>query len=194
MVQKNSTVVPHTAIQRCFNLWSKVENSCVAFAFGMLQSTPLSGRLHVCLLFFSFQISIKVMVQDTFTGIEKLVSVAFSTFVTKPVGKEKVGACANSVCSPMWWCPLSLTARPRALPEDGMGDPLSWHKHFFKIYAQLFRNTSFFLWIFGMRAIHNFLSRIVLCCSPFPLILPNAFICFSKLLQICIMKLWTFCA
>lgn len=28
--------------------------------------------------------------QDMFTGIEKLVSVAFSTFVAKPVGKEKV--------------------------------------------------------------------------------------------------------
>uniref|UniRef100_G1Q5I4 Acetyl-coenzyme A thioesterase n=1 Tax=Myotis lucifugus TaxID=59463 RepID=G1Q5I4_MYOLU len=38
----------------------------------------------------SMEISIKVIVQDTFTGIEKLVSVAFSTFVAKPVGKEKI--------------------------------------------------------------------------------------------------------
>ncbi|KAB1280717.1 Acyl-coenzyme A thioesterase 12 [Camelus dromedarius] len=38
----------------------------------------------------SMEISIKVTVQDMFTGIEKLVSVAFSTFVTKPVGTEKV--------------------------------------------------------------------------------------------------------
>uniref|UniRef100_A0A8C5KCY0 Acetyl-coenzyme A thioesterase n=1 Tax=Jaculus jaculus TaxID=51337 RepID=A0A8C5KCY0_JACJA len=38
----------------------------------------------------SMEISIKVMVQDMCTGIEKLVSVAFSTFVVKPVGKEKV--------------------------------------------------------------------------------------------------------
>ncbi|XP_006870669.1 PREDICTED: acyl-coenzyme A thioesterase 12 [Chrysochloris asiatica] len=38
----------------------------------------------------SMEISIKVIVQDMFTGIEKLVSVAFSTFVTKPVGNEKV--------------------------------------------------------------------------------------------------------
>uniref|UniRef100_A0A8C9AJ72 Acetyl-coenzyme A thioesterase n=1 Tax=Prolemur simus TaxID=1328070 RepID=A0A8C9AJ72_PROSS len=38
----------------------------------------------------SMEISIKVMVQDVFTGIEKLVSVAFSTFVAKPVGKEKI--------------------------------------------------------------------------------------------------------
>ncbi|XP_042637265.1 acetyl-coenzyme A thioesterase [Orycteropus afer afer] len=38
----------------------------------------------------SMEISIKVKVQDMFTGIEKLVSVAFSTFVAKPVGKEKV--------------------------------------------------------------------------------------------------------
>ncbi|XP_004586361.2 acetyl-coenzyme A thioesterase [Ochotona princeps] len=38
----------------------------------------------------SMEISIKVMVQDTLTGTEKLVSVAFSTFVAKPVGKEKV--------------------------------------------------------------------------------------------------------
>ncbi|KAI2538104.1 acyl-CoA thioesterase 12 [Homo sapiens] len=38
----------------------------------------------------SMEISIKVMVQDMLTGIEKLVSVAFSTFVAKPVGKEKI--------------------------------------------------------------------------------------------------------
>ncbi|XP_006197680.1 acetyl-coenzyme A thioesterase [Vicugna pacos] len=38
----------------------------------------------------SMEISIKVTVQDMFTGIEKLVSVAFSTFVTKPVGTEKI--------------------------------------------------------------------------------------------------------
>ncbi|MBZ3875439.1 Acyl-coenzyme A thioesterase 12 [Sciurus carolinensis] len=38
----------------------------------------------------SMEISIKVIVQDTLTGIEKLVSVAFSTFVAKPVGKEKI--------------------------------------------------------------------------------------------------------
>uniref|UniRef100_A0A8C0JQC3 Acyl-CoA thioesterase 12 n=1 Tax=Canis lupus dingo TaxID=286419 RepID=A0A8C0JQC3_CANLU len=35
-------------------------------------------------------ISIKVIVQDMFTGVEKLVSVAFSTFVAKPIGKEKI--------------------------------------------------------------------------------------------------------
>uniref|UniRef100_A0A2K6GK70 Acyl-CoA thioesterase 12 n=1 Tax=Propithecus coquereli TaxID=379532 RepID=A0A2K6GK70_PROCO len=38
----------------------------------------------------SMEISVKVTVQDVFTGIEKLVSVAFSTFVAKPVGKEKI--------------------------------------------------------------------------------------------------------
>ncbi|XP_075399181.1 acetyl-coenzyme A thioesterase [Tenrec ecaudatus] len=38
----------------------------------------------------SMEISIKVTVQDMFTGVEKLVSAAFSTFVAKPVGKEKV--------------------------------------------------------------------------------------------------------
>nr|XP_019570628.1 PREDICTED: acyl-coenzyme A thioesterase 12 isoform X1 [Rhinolophus sinicus]XP_019570629.1 PREDICTED: acyl-coenzyme A thioesterase 12 isoform X1 [Rhinolophus sinicus]XP_019570630.1 PREDICTED: acyl-coenzyme A thioesterase 12 isoform X1 [Rhinolophus sinicus] len=38
----------------------------------------------------SMEISIKVIVQDMFTGIEKLVSVAFSTFVAKPVGEEKI--------------------------------------------------------------------------------------------------------
>ncbi|XP_058919296.1 acetyl-coenzyme A thioesterase [Kogia breviceps] len=38
----------------------------------------------------SMEISIKVTVQDMFTGIEKLVSVAFSTFVAKPAGKEKI--------------------------------------------------------------------------------------------------------
>ncbi|XP_007451780.1 PREDICTED: acyl-coenzyme A thioesterase 12 [Lipotes vexillifer] len=38
----------------------------------------------------SMEISIKVTVQDMFTGTEKLVSVAFSTFVAKPVGKEKI--------------------------------------------------------------------------------------------------------
>ncbi|XP_026894839.1 acetyl-coenzyme A thioesterase isoform X2 [Acinonyx jubatus] len=38
----------------------------------------------------SMEISIKVIVQDMLTGIEKLVSVAFSTFVAKPVGKEKI--------------------------------------------------------------------------------------------------------
>ncbi|XP_027625752.1 acyl-coenzyme A thioesterase 12 isoform X1 [Tupaia chinensis] len=38
----------------------------------------------------SMEISIKVTVQDMFTGIEKLISVAFSTFVAKPVGKEKI--------------------------------------------------------------------------------------------------------
>ncbi|XP_062944202.1 acetyl-coenzyme A thioesterase [Cynocephalus volans] len=38
----------------------------------------------------SMEISIKVTVQDVFTGMEKLVSVAFSTFVAKPVGKEKI--------------------------------------------------------------------------------------------------------
>ncbi|XP_048656069.1 acetyl-coenzyme A thioesterase [Marmota marmota marmota] len=37
----------------------------------------------------SMEISIKVIVQDTLMDIEKLVSVAFSTFVAKPVGKEK---------------------------------------------------------------------------------------------------------
>ncbi|XP_076995368.1 acetyl-coenzyme A thioesterase isoform X2 [Tamandua tetradactyla] len=35
-------------------------------------------------------ISIKVIVQDMATGIEKLVSAAFSTFVAKPLGKEKI--------------------------------------------------------------------------------------------------------
>ncbi|XP_017363178.1 acetyl-coenzyme A thioesterase isoform X3 [Cebus imitator] len=38
----------------------------------------------------SMEIGIKVMVQDVLTGIEKLVSVAFSTFVAKAVGKEKI--------------------------------------------------------------------------------------------------------
>ncbi|XP_051028357.1 acetyl-coenzyme A thioesterase [Acomys russatus] len=38
----------------------------------------------------SMEISIKVIVQDKFTGTEKLLCVAFSTFVAKPVGKEKV--------------------------------------------------------------------------------------------------------
>ncbi|XP_005382367.1 PREDICTED: acyl-coenzyme A thioesterase 12 [Chinchilla lanigera] len=38
----------------------------------------------------SMEISIKVMVQDTLTGTEKLVSVAFSTFVVKPVGEKKI--------------------------------------------------------------------------------------------------------
>ncbi|KAM5257590.1 acetyl-coenzyme A thioesterase [Hipposideros larvatus] len=38
----------------------------------------------------SMEISIKVIVQDMFTGVEKLVSVAFSTFVAKPVGDEKI--------------------------------------------------------------------------------------------------------
>ncbi|KAL6088459.1 hypothetical protein STEG23_031420 [Scotinomys teguina] len=37
----------------------------------------------------SMEISIKVIVQDKFTGSEKLLCVAFSTFVAKPVGKEK---------------------------------------------------------------------------------------------------------
>ncbi|XP_037657471.1 acetyl-coenzyme A thioesterase isoform X2 [Choloepus didactylus] len=36
------------------------------------------------------EISIKVIVQDMATGVEKLVSMAFSTFVAKPVGKEKI--------------------------------------------------------------------------------------------------------
>ncbi|NP_570103.1 acetyl-coenzyme A thioesterase [Rattus norvegicus] len=38
----------------------------------------------------SMEISIKVRVQDKFTGIQKLLCVAFSTFVVKPLGKEKV--------------------------------------------------------------------------------------------------------
>nr|XP_021519507.1 acyl-coenzyme A thioesterase 12 [Meriones unguiculatus] len=38
----------------------------------------------------SMEISIKVIVQDKFTGTEKLLCVAFSTFVAKPVGEEKV--------------------------------------------------------------------------------------------------------
>ncbi|XP_045141139.1 acetyl-coenzyme A thioesterase [Echinops telfairi] len=38
----------------------------------------------------SMEISIKVTVQDMLTGVEKLVSAAFSTFVAKPVGNEKV--------------------------------------------------------------------------------------------------------
>ncbi|XP_012999096.1 acetyl-coenzyme A thioesterase isoform X2 [Cavia porcellus] len=38
----------------------------------------------------SMEISIKVMVQDTLTGTEKLVSIAFSTFVAKPAGGEKI--------------------------------------------------------------------------------------------------------
>ncbi|XP_037386065.1 acetyl-coenzyme A thioesterase [Talpa occidentalis] len=38
----------------------------------------------------SMEISIKVIVQDMLTGIEKLVSVAFSTFVAKPVGEKKI--------------------------------------------------------------------------------------------------------
>ncbi|XP_004613280.2 acetyl-coenzyme A thioesterase [Sorex araneus] len=38
----------------------------------------------------SMEISIKVTVQDTFSRIEKLVSVAFSTFVVKPAGKGKI--------------------------------------------------------------------------------------------------------
>ncbi|XP_036063042.1 acetyl-coenzyme A thioesterase [Onychomys torridus] len=38
----------------------------------------------------SMEISIKVIVQEKFTGAEKLLCVAFSTFVARPVGKEKV--------------------------------------------------------------------------------------------------------
>uniref|UniRef100_A0A8C3X207 Acetyl-coenzyme A thioesterase n=1 Tax=Catagonus wagneri TaxID=51154 RepID=A0A8C3X207_9CETA len=38
----------------------------------------------------SMEIGIKVIVQDMCTGTEKLVSVAFSTFVAKPVGEEKI--------------------------------------------------------------------------------------------------------
>ncbi|XP_068941137.1 acetyl-coenzyme A thioesterase [Petaurus breviceps papuanus] len=38
----------------------------------------------------SMEIGIKVVVQDTVTRIQKLISLAFSTFVAKPVGKEKV--------------------------------------------------------------------------------------------------------
>ncbi|XP_004678222.1 PREDICTED: acyl-coenzyme A thioesterase 12 [Condylura cristata] len=38
----------------------------------------------------SMEISIKVIVQDMLTGNEKLVSVAFSTFVAKPVGEKKI--------------------------------------------------------------------------------------------------------
>ncbi|KAM6148467.1 acetyl-coenzyme A thioesterase [Erethizon dorsatum] len=38
----------------------------------------------------SMEISIRVLVQDTLTGSEKLVSVAFSTFVAKPVGEKKI--------------------------------------------------------------------------------------------------------
>ncbi|KAM6224318.1 acetyl-coenzyme A thioesterase [Rhynchocyon petersi] len=38
----------------------------------------------------SMEISIRVRVQDTFSSTEKLVCMAFSTFVAKPVGKEKV--------------------------------------------------------------------------------------------------------
>ncbi|XP_070321865.1 acetyl-coenzyme A thioesterase isoform X2 [Odocoileus virginianus] len=36
------------------------------------------------------EISIKVTVEDMLTSTEKLVSVAFSTFVAKPIGKEKI--------------------------------------------------------------------------------------------------------
>lgn len=49
------------------------------------------------LFFFPLQISIKVTVEDMLTGTEKLVSVAFSTFVAKPVGKEKVNFCLKSI-------------------------------------------------------------------------------------------------
>ncbi|XP_027720122.1 LOW QUALITY PROTEIN: acyl-coenzyme A thioesterase 12 [Vombatus ursinus] len=38
----------------------------------------------------SMEVGIKVIVQDTFTRTQKLISVAFSTFVAKPVGEEKV--------------------------------------------------------------------------------------------------------
>ncbi|XP_069848912.1 acetyl-coenzyme A thioesterase-like [Dipodomys merriami] len=38
----------------------------------------------------SMEISIRVIVQDILTGIEKVISVAFSTFVAKPVGEEKI--------------------------------------------------------------------------------------------------------
>ncbi|KAI5946461.1 Acetyl-coenzyme A thioesterase [Manis javanica] len=38
----------------------------------------------------SMEISIRVTVQDMCTDVEKLVSVAFCTFVAKPVGKEKI--------------------------------------------------------------------------------------------------------
>ncbi|XP_070321868.1 acetyl-coenzyme A thioesterase isoform X5 [Odocoileus virginianus] len=38
----------------------------------------------------SMEISIKVTVEDMLTSTEKLVSVAFSTFVAKPIGKEKI--------------------------------------------------------------------------------------------------------
>ncbi|XP_054434525.1 acetyl-coenzyme A thioesterase isoform X2 [Pteronotus mesoamericanus] len=38
----------------------------------------------------SMEISIKVTVQDMLTGVEELVSVAFSTFVAKPVGNKKI--------------------------------------------------------------------------------------------------------
>ncbi|ELW70003.1 Acyl-coenzyme A thioesterase 12, partial [Tupaia chinensis] len=47
-------------------------------------------RFYIQNLYSDSQISIKVTVQDMFTGIEKLISVAFSTFVAKPVGKEKI--------------------------------------------------------------------------------------------------------
>lgn len=39
------------------------------------------------------------MVQDTLTGTEKLVSIAFSTFVAKPAGGEKV----NLLCEELFF-------------------------------------------------------------------------------------------
>lgn len=65
-----------------FKNWKTSLETCVT------QLNLLSGWLTVC--FPSLQISIKVIVQDKFTGIQKLLCVAFSTFVAKPVGKEKV--------------------------------------------------------------------------------------------------------
>ncbi|KAI4570080.1 hypothetical protein MJT46_007374 [Ovis ammon polii x Ovis aries] len=56
----------------------------------ILVSQVKTSLLDVSNLVLLITISIKVTVEDMLTGTEKLVSVAFSTFVAKPVGKEKI--------------------------------------------------------------------------------------------------------
>nr|XP_006124428.1 acyl-coenzyme A thioesterase 12 [Pelodiscus sinensis] len=76
----------------------------------------------------SMEVGVKVTVQDTLTGIQKLISMAFSTYVVRPVGDEKVNLKPVKLQSPEDHLEHSLATERRRIRLD--------HEHVFETLMQ----------------------------------------------------------
>nr|XP_032632420.1 acetyl-coenzyme A thioesterase-like [Chelonoidis abingdonii] len=76
----------------------------------------------------SMEVGVKVTVQDILTSVQKLLSVAFSTYVIRPVGDEKVNLKSVKLQSPQDHLEHSLAVERRRIRLD--------HEHVFETLMQ----------------------------------------------------------